>query len=75
MDERITAKEWNKRRECPICRDIADNKVNLEGEIVTDDKTGEPVPCPHCGHRDTRIFHNIGGVESKKSSTRGDTQV
>ena len=75
MDERITANEWNKRRECPICRDIADHKVNLEGEIVTDDKTGEAVPCPQCGHRDTRIFHSVGGVEGKKSSSRGDTQI
>ena len=66
MDERITANEWNKRRECPICRDIADHKVNLEGEIVTDDKTGEAVPCPQCGHRDTRIFHSVGGVESRE---------
>lgn len=75
MDERITANEWNKRRECPICRDIADHKVDLEGEIVTDDKTGEPIACPQCGHRDTRIFHTVGGVEGKKSSTRGDTQI
>lgn len=75
MDEKITANEWNKRRSCPICRDIADKKVNLEGEIVTDDKTGEPIPCPICEHRDTRIFHTIGGVESQKSSSRGDTQV
>ena len=37
MDERITANEWNKRRECPICCDIADHKVDLEGEIVVDD--------------------------------------
>jgi hypothetical protein len=42
MDERITANEWNKRRECPICCDIADHKVDLEGEMVVDDKTGEP---------------------------------
>ena len=75
MDERITANEWDKRRACPICRDIADKKVNLEGDIVMDDKTGEPVPCPVCGHKDTRIFHSIGGVESQKSSSRGDTQV
>ena len=75
MDERITANEWNKRRECPICRDIADKKVDLEGEIVTDDKTGEPVPCPQCSHADTRIFHSVGGVESQKSSSRGDTQI
>ena len=75
MDERITANEWNKRRACPICRDIADKKVNLEGETVMDDKTGEPVGCPMCTHKDTRIFHTIGGVESQKSSTRGDTQV
>ena len=75
MDERITANEWNKRRECPICRDIADHKVNLEGELVVDDKTGEPVPCPKCTHADTRIFHTVGGVESKKSSSRGDTQI
>ena len=50
-------------------------KVNLEGDIVMDDKTGEPVPCPVCGHKDMRIFHSIGGVESQKSSSRGDTQV
>jgi len=75
MDERITANEWNKRRECPICRDIADHKIDLEGEVMLDDKTGEPLACPVCTHRDTRLFHSIGGVESKKSSTRGDTQV
>ena len=46
MDERITANEWNKRRACPICADIADKKVNLEGDIVMDDKPGEPLPCP-----------------------------
>lgn len=75
MDEKITANEWEKRRQCPICRDIADKKVNLEGEIVKDDKTGEPIPCPMCGHGDTRIFHTIGGLESKKTGSRGDTQV
>jgi hypothetical protein len=75
LDERITANEWNKRRECPICKDIADGNIDLEGELVVDDKSGEAIPCPMCTHADTRIFHSIGGVESQKSSSRGDTQV
>ena len=31
-DEKITANEWDSRRKCPICSDIADKKINLDGE-------------------------------------------
>ena len=33
-DERITANEWNKRKACPICIDIADKAIPMDGEIM-----------------------------------------
>jgi len=72
MDERITANEWNKRKQCPICKDIAEKNIPLDGEIMTGLK-GEPLPCPMCEYTDTRLFHDVV-VESKRSSDRGDTQ-
>ena len=45
MDEKITANEWDKRKACPICRDIAEKKVNLDGEVMLHPKTGEPLHC------------------------------
>ncbi len=74
-DEKITNAEWDAKKRCPICADIADGKINLEGEQIFDDpaKT-QPMFCPKCGHTDIRIFHELGGVESQASSTRGDTQ-
>jgi len=72
MDEKITANEWNKRKQCPICKDIAEKNIPLDGELMTGLK-GEPLPCPMCGHTETRLFHDVV-VESKRSSDRGDTQ-
>ena len=46
MDEKITANEWNKKKACPICRDIADKAIPLDGEVMTDAKTEEPLHCP-----------------------------
>jgi hypothetical protein len=74
-DERITANEWDKNKECAICRDIAEGKIDLEGEQLFDDPAKKkPMFCPKCGFQDIRIFHEVGGVESQASSTRGDTQ-
>jgi hypothetical protein len=73
MDEKITANEWNKKKACPICRDIAEKKIPLEGEIMTHPKSDEPLRCPMCGYQDTRLFH-LAVVESKGTSARGDTQ-
>ena len=58
MDEKITANEWNKRKQCPICKDIAEKNIPLDGELMTGLK-GEPLPCPMCGHTETRLFHNV----------------
>ena len=44
MDEKITANEWNKRKQCPICKDIAEKNIPLDGELMTGLK-GEPLPC------------------------------
>ena len=74
-DERITADEWDKRRACPICIDIADKAIPMDGEVMKDETTGDPLPCPQCGHKETRLFHAIGASESKRTSARGDTQV
>lgn len=74
-DERITANEWDKGKQCPVCIDIAERKIPPDGEIMIHDSTGKPIPCPICEYNETRMFHDIGGVESKRSSTRGDTQV
>jgi len=75
MDEKITANEWDKRKACPICRDIAEKKVNLDGEVMLHPKSGEPLPCPVCDYPETKMYHDIGGIESKRTSERGDTQI
>ena len=75
MDEKITANEWDKKKQCPICRDIADKAIPMDGEIMTHPKTDEPLKCPNCNHAETRLFHQIGGHESKRTSERGDTQI
>ena len=49
-DEKITANEWETRRKCPICADIADKKINLDGEVQTHPSTGEPLACPMCDY-------------------------
>ena len=72
-DEKITANEWETRRQCPICADIADKKINLDGEVVTHPSTGEPLACPVCDYPETKLFHKVV-VESKRTSSRGDTQ-
>ena len=73
-DERIKANEWDKRKACPICIGIADKAIPMDGEIMKDDATGDPLPCPQCGHKETRLFHSIGASESNRTTTRGDTQ-
>jgi hypothetical protein len=73
LDEKITANEWNKKKACPICRDIADKAIPLDGEVMTHPKTEKPLNCPMCGYAETRLFH-LAVVESKRSSDRGDTQ-
>ena len=75
MDERIIGKEWNAKKRCPICIDIGEKKIPLEGEIMTHPQTGEVLKCPICNHAETRMFHEIGGVEGERTSTRGDTQA
>ena len=75
QDERIKNNEWDVTKRCPICADIADNGVNLEGEqIFVDESKTQPEVCPSCQHEDVRFFHGIAGVESNRTSTRGDTQ-
>lgn len=74
MDERITANEWTNAKRCPICEDIAEKNIDLEGEIMTHPHTGEVLKCPICGHADTRLFHEVGGIEISRTSDRGDTQ-
>jgi hypothetical protein len=75
MDERIVGKEWNAKKRCPICIDIGEKKIPLEGEIMTHPQSGEVLKCPICDHAETRMFHEIGGVEGERTSTRGDTQA
>ena len=58
-DEKITANEWDTRRKCPICADIADKKINLDGEVVTHPQTNEPLPCPMCDYPETKMFHEV----------------
>ena len=65
-DEKITANEWDKRKQCPICKDIADKKLPLDGEIIKE-------ACPVCGYPETKLFHEVV-VESKRTGERGDTQ-
>jgi hypothetical protein len=74
-DERIKANEWEVKKRCPICADIAAKKLDLEGEQLFDDanKT-QPMFCPGCGHLDIRMFHEVGAVEIARTSQRGDTQ-
>ena len=72
-DEKITANEWDTKRQCPICADIADKKINLDGEIVKHPQTDEPLPCPMCDYPETKMFHE-GVIESKRTSSRGDSQ-
>lgn len=88
MDERITANEWNIKRKCPICTMIAEKNVPMEGELLTFEggeeneclgcnhrySLGDPLHCPICDHHETRLFHEIGGVETERTSDRGDTQ-
>jgi hypothetical protein len=83
-DERITANEWEVKKRCPICADIADGKIDPEGEQLFDDPAKkQPMFCPNildketgqmCGHLDIRIFQEVGAVEIARTSTRGDTQ-
>jgi hypothetical protein len=75
MDERITGKEWDAKKRCPICIDIGEKNIPLEGEIMTHPQTDEILKCPICDHAETRMFHEIGGVEGERTSTRGDTQA
>ena len=72
-DEKITANEWDTKRQCPICADIADKKINLDGEIVKHPQTDEPLPCPMCDYPETKMFHEVV-IESKRTSSRGDSQ-
>ena len=72
-DEKITANEWETRRKCPICADIADKKINLDGEVQTHPSTGEPLACPMCDYPETKLFHKVV-IESKRTGARGDTQ-
>jgi len=73
MDERITANEWDKKKECPICKGIAEKTLPVDGEIMTHPVTGEILHCPICDYPETRLYHKVV-IESKKSSLRGDTQ-
>tara|TARA_Y100001937_G_scaffold107981_2_gene151195 strand:- start:1326 stop:1961 length:636 start_codon:yes stop_codon:yes gene_type:complete len=74
-DERIRDSEWDKNIECPICKDIAQGNIDLEGkQLFEDESETKPFFCIACGGTDIREFHEIGGVESQASSLRGDTQ-
>ena len=72
-DEKITANEWDKRKQCPICQDIAEKNIDLDGEIMTHPVTNEALHCPMCDYPETKLHHNVV-VESKRSAERGDTQ-
>jgi len=88
MDERITGNEWNAKKKCPLCTMIAEKNVPLEGEVLHFEggvenecagcshrySVGDPLHCPICDHHETRMFHEIGGVETERTSDRGDTQ-
>jgi len=88
MDERITANEWQIKRKCPLCTMIAEKNVPLEGELLKFEggeenvclgcshrySLDDPLHCPICDHHETRMFHEIGGVETERTSDRGDTQ-
>ena len=73
IDERINQEEWDVSKRCPICEDIKNKVINLEGEQLTiDDK--HPMFCPDCGHPDIRTFHEVNAVELGRTSERGDAQ-
>ncbi len=87
MDERITANEWDSNKRCPLCIMIAEKNIPMEGELLvyeggepsikpngTRYSLGDPLLCPICTHEETRLFHEIGGVETSRTSDRGDTQ-
>ena len=64
QDERIKANEWIVKKRCPICADIADKKIDPEGDQLFDDNAKtQPMFCPQCGHLDIRVFQEIGAVE------------
>jgi len=75
QDERIKANEWEVKKRCPICADIADKKIDPEGDQLFDDNAKKnPMFCPKCSVLDIRIFHEIGAIEIARTSDRGDTQ-
>ena len=75
QDERIKANEWIVKKRCPICADIADKKIDPEGDQLFDDNAKtQPMFCPQCGHLDIRVFQEIGAIEIARTSERGDTQ-
>ena len=72
-DERINQTEWNVKKVCPICEDIKNKVLNLEGEqMMAED--GNPLFCPDCGHTDIRMHHMVSAVELGRTSERGDAQ-
>ena len=72
-DERINQTEWNVKKKCPICEDIKNKVLNLEGEqMMAED--GNPLFCPDCGHTDIRMHHMVSAVELGRTSDRGDAQ-
>ena len=74
-DERITEVEWDARKKCPVCEDIRDKKINLDGEqLFEDDEKKKPFFCPQCGVLDIQLHHEVGALEIGRTSTRGDAQ-
>lgn len=74
-DERIKSTEWDLEKRCPICESIKNKEIDLEGDqLFDDDAKTKPMFCPGCSHTDIRVFHEIGGVELSRTSTRGDAQ-
>ena len=72
-DERINQKEWNVKKVCPICEDIKNKVLDLEGEQLMGED-GNPLFCPDCGHTDIRTHHMVSAVELGRTSERGDAQ-
>jgi hypothetical protein len=73
IDEKIQQEEWDTKKRCPVCEDIKNKVINLEGEkMMTDDE--HPMFCPDCGHPDIRTFHEVNAVELGRTSDRGDAQ-
>ena len=71
-DERITEVEWDARKKCPICEDIRDKKINLDGEqLFEDNEKKQPFFCPQCGVLDIQLHHEIGALEIGRTATRG----